>query len=99
METQLLLSAGKLSGKVVLPVRQPYGIERFGGVERLLADLCRKLDVFERSQILHEIVELKHKSYIIAAVVGKLSFPVGADLGSVEVYLTLVAVVPFRRAY
>ena len=72
----LLLSAGKLSGKVVFSVRQPYGIERFGGIERLLADLRRKLDVLESCQILHEIVKLEHESYVIAAVVGKLPLPV-----------------------
>ena len=46
--------------------------ERGGRIERLGADLCCQFHIFQRRQILHEVVELKDKSDIKAAVVRHL---------------------------
>ena len=43
-------------------------LQRLGRVQGVTANLCRQLHILQGRQILHQIVKLKHKADVIAAV-------------------------------
>ena len=89
----LLLAAGKLRRKVVQPLAQPHAAQGLGGVQRVAADLTGKLHVFQRGQVLHQVVELEHKAHIIPAVGGQLPGGKAAHVAAVQPDVALVAAV------
>ena len=66
---------------------------RLGGVQRVAADLAGKLHVFQRGQVLHQVVELEHKAHVIPAVGGQLPGGKAAHVAAVQPDVALVAVV------
>ena len=80
----LLLTARKLRREVVFAVRQTDLLQYGIGVQRVTADLGRKLNIFARSQVLHQIVKLEHKTDIVAAVGGQAFFVKAADSLAVQ---------------
>lgn len=59
--------------------------------QRLFADLAGELHVFQRRQVLHQIVELEYKAHVVPAVFGELSLIVGAHLLAVQPDMSFVA--------
>ena len=68
----LLLAARKLRRKVSEAVAQANLMKRLLGIERIGANLCRELDVFERRQVGDQIVELEDKADVGASVFHEL---------------------------
>ena len=56
------------------------------GIERIGANLCRELDVFERRQVGDQIVELEDKADVGAAVFHELRLVSGAHIAPVHRY-------------
>ena len=75
----LLLTARKLRREVVFAVCQTDLLQHGVGVQRVTADLGRKLNIFARSQVLHKIVKLEYKADVVAAVGGQAFFVKAAD--------------------
>lgn len=69
----LLLATGKLGRKVCHALGEAHALKHVGGVERVFANLGRELDVFERSEVGHEVVKLEHEPDRIAAVFHQLA--------------------------
>ena len=76
----LLLAAGELGGEVVQPLPQPHGAQHLGGVHGILADLGGQLHVLQGRQVGHQVVKLKNKANIVAAVGGQTLGVIGGDL-------------------
>ena len=57
---------------------QPHLAQNRGGVERVAADFRGELYVFERGEVLHQIVKLKHKPHVVAAILRELAVVVSA---------------------
>ena len=72
----LLLAAGELTGEVVRTLGKANLIQNRRRVERILADLRGKLHVFKCREVAHQIVELKDKADVVAAI--------GRELAGVE---------------
>ena len=80
----LLLTAGELCRKVVDAVGKPYVFQNRDRIQGVFHDFRGKLYVFLCRQILHQIVELEHKSHIGAAVCGQLCAAVFGDVLAVD---------------
>ena len=87
----LLLAAGKLRREVVQPLAQPHAAQGLGGVQRVAADLAGQLHIFQRRQVLHQVVELEHKAHIVPAVSGQLPLGKVAHVLPVQPDMALVA--------
>ena len=87
----LLLPAGELSREVSDPLRKPHLFQGLRRVQRILRDLGGQLHVFQRRQILDQVIKLKHKADVISAVGGELLLRVGGDLLPVQDHA------PFRQ--
>ena len=70
-----------------------HAAQGLGGVQRVAADLAGKLHVFQRGQVLHQVVELEHKAHVIPAVGGQLPGGKAAHVAAVQPDVALVAVV------
>ena len=64
----LLLAAGKLRGKVAQAICQAHLLEHLRGVEGVRADLRGELHVFKGREVGDEVVELKDKAHVRAAI-------------------------------
>ena len=80
----LLFAAGKLGGKVVHPVAQTHLPQGLTGVQRLPGDLRGQLHVFQRRQVLHQVVELEHEAHVKPPVLGEPPGIVSGDLLAVQ---------------
>ena len=76
----LLLAAGELGGEVVQPLPQSHGAQHLGGIHGILADLGGQLHVLQGRQVGHQVVKLKDKANIVAAVGGQTLGVIGGDL-------------------
>ena len=64
----LLLPTGELGREVLGPVCQPHIPQHLARVQWIPANLAGQLHILQGSKILHQIIELKHKAYIIPSV-------------------------------
>ena len=80
----LLLTAGKLGGEVVQSVTEAHLCQGCGGIQRIAADLAGQLYVFQCGKVLHQVVKLKYKAHVIAAVLGQTLGVKGADFGAIQ---------------
>ena len=80
----LLLAARKLRGEVGEALTQANLAKRLLGIERIRADLRRKLNIFERRQVGDQIVELEDKADVGAAVFHELRLVSGAHIAPVH---------------
>ena len=87
----LLLAAGELGREVVQPFAEAHAFQRGGGVQRVAADLAGQLHVFQRGQVLHEVIELEHEAHIVPAVSGQLPLGKVAHVLPVQPDMALVA--------
>ena len=56
----------------------------FSGIERVGANLACELNVLERRQVLHKVVELEHEADVVTAVIRELLLVKRAHLATVE---------------
>ena len=68
----LLLTAGELCREVAHPVRQPHGAQHLRRVQGVPADLSGQLHVLQGRQVRDQVVKLKDKADVVAAVGGEL---------------------------
>ena len=68
----LLFPAGKLRREIVHPFRQADRLQRFGGIHRRTAQFRRQLHVFQRRQVLHQVVKLENKPHFVPPVLREL---------------------------
>ena len=68
----LLFASGKLTGEVVHTVLKAHFAHGSSCVQRIPAYLRCQFYVFQCGEVLHQIIELKHKTHVIAAVSGEL---------------------------
>ncbi len=78
----LLLAAGKLRREVCQAPGQAHLGQGLLGVQRVGADLGRELDVLERREVGHQVVELENKAHVGAAVVNQIVFRGAADVAT-----------------
>ena len=76
----LLLTAGELRREVAAPLRESHLGEYLRRIAVHMADVCCHLDVFERREVLYQIIELKDKAHFIPAVGGEI---LNAEMGDV----------------
>ena len=55
------------------------------------ADLAGEFDVFQRGEVLDEVVKLEYETHVMAPVFRKLPPVIAADYAAVELYGALVA--------
>ena len=79
----LLFAAGKLGGEVVHALAEADLLHDGLGVERILADLPRQLDVFKRREVGHQVVKLEDESDVPPPVVCQLAAVEGGDLAPI----------------
>ena len=87
----LLFAARKLGREVVQPLAEADAFQRGFGVQRVAADLAGQLYVFQRRQVLHEVVELEDESDVIPPVLGQLFRGEPTDILPIEPDMALVA--------
>ena len=64
----LLLTAGQLGGEVVLALFQPHIPDHFVQIQWLPANLGSQLHVLPGRKILHQIIKLEDKAYILSLI-------------------------------
>ena len=82
----LLLAAGELRWEILQPILQPDLAQHLCRVERMLAQLRRDLNVFERRQVLDQVIELEHEAHVAAAILRELTAVVAGDVPPVELH-------------
>ena len=76
----LLFAAGKLGGEVVHALAEADLLHDGLGVERILADLPRQLDVFKRREVGHQVVKLEDEADVRSPVIRQLGTAQAGDL-------------------
>ena len=73
-------AAGKLGGEVVHPLSQTDPPHHFHRIQRSGAHLTGQLHVFQRGQVGHQVVELKHEAHVQPPVFRQLPAGQAGDL-------------------
>ena len=81
-----MLATRELRGKVIEAFREAHLGKRLARIEGAGTDLCGELDILERREIGHEVVELEHETDVGAAVLDELALARLADVAAVDEY-------------
>ena len=73
------------AGKFVHTLLQAHLLQNVSAAaQRVTADLRGKLDIFQRGQVLHQIIKLEDKADVVPAVLGELALVVGGNFLAVQ---------------
>ena len=72
------------AGKFAMRSFKPTSSRTVAAGSGVAADLRGKLDIFQRGQVLHQVIKLKDKADVVPAVLGELALVVGGNFLAVQ---------------